>query len=183
MADLPQKKHAGCKTTYREEFVEVVEDLFLKENSSLSGAVLAKTFRVSVATIYNWRKKHPLFRQAMDTGRDYKNIEVVESELLKACRGRWVTETTERFNKLGDLKSKDIRTKFIPGDVAAQKFFLMSRDARYSQVLEEATISGGKSVEFQIHIEKPNDKDDQKDVHSGADTSAVPSVGRSSTRH
>jgi len=183
LVSLPAKKHTGCKTTYRDEYVEVVEDLFLKRESSLSYAELATVFRVSVATIGNWRKRHPMFRQAMDTGRDYKNIEVVESELLKACKDRWVTETTERFNKTGDLKSKDIRTKFIPGDVAAQKFYLISRDARYSQVLEESTISGGKSVEFQILIEKPNDTDDKKEIRSGADTSPVPSVGRSSTRH
>ena len=171
---------------YNPKYIEVLENLFEKEGTAFSGAEVAKIFRVKVTTIYNWRHKYPDFRRAMDVGRDYKNIEVVENELLKNCKDRWVSETRERFNKDGDLTSKEIRTRLIPGDVAAQKFFLMSRDHRYSQVKEESTVSGGRPVEFNIVIDKDKKSDGQnnkKDVHSGADTSETASFGRSSTRH
>jgi hypothetical protein len=170
---------------YKPEYVQVLEDLFDKDQTALAARELSKIFRVSISSIYKWRTQHPDFRHAMDAGRDFKNVEVVESELLKNCKDRWVSETTERFNKGGDLTSKQIRTKLIPGDVAAQKFFLATRDPRYSAQLEELGVAGGKSVEFNIIIDKDKKAhgEDQKDVHSGADTGTASPVRRSGTRH
>ena len=173
------------RSKYKPEYVQVLEDLFDKKEAILSSNELARIFRVSQGTIYKWRTQFPDFRHAMDAGRDFKNIEVVEKELLRNCKDRWLTDVTEKFNKAGDLTSKQTRIKQIPGDVAAQKFFLATRDPRYSALLEEQGVAGGKSVEFNIIIDKDKKAhgEDQKDVHSGADTGTAAPVGRSGTRH
>ena len=178
-------KELSKSSKYKPEYVEVINDLFEQENYILSIDELSRRFAVHKSTIYNWRTVHPEFRQAMDAGKDYRNVEIVESELLKNCKDRWVTEVKERFNAGGDLTSKETRTRMIPGDVTAQKFYLVSRDVRYSQHLEEQGLAGGKNVEFNIHIDKDQKAhgEDKENVHSGADSSVIPPVGRTGTRH
>jgi transposase-like protein len=178
-------KELHKNTKYKPEYVDVINDLFDQENYVLSLDELSRRFKVNKSTIYNWRTQHPEFRQAMDAGKDYRNVEIVESELLKNCKDRWVTELKERFNKDGELTSKETRTRMIPGDVTAQKFYLVSRDPKYSKHLEEQGLAGGKSVEFNITIDKEQKAhgEDSQELHSGADSSKIPPVGRSGTRH
>lgn len=163
---------------YSEDYVELARDAF-QQGSSVKQ--FADNLGVAVTTIYSWREKFPDFKNAMDAGRDYVNIEIVESELLKNCKDRILWKKKEIKNKAGDITSVHKISWLQPGDVGAQKFFLMNRTTRWTDKLG-IDHGEGRQVEFNIQI-NADDKTHQEEIRGGTDHGEAASESGPGTRH
>lgn len=88
---------------------------------------LAKLFNVVKATIYNWKKDFPDFKEAIQLGRDEYDSEIVENNLLKRATGYKYMETATDLDKNGNVTSSRTTKKVQAPDVTAQIFWLKNR--------------------------------------------------------
>lgn len=75
---------AGRPTKYNPDQLDHITQLCML---GATDEELAKFLDVNTDTIYNWKKKHPEFVEAIKKGREYADIEVAKSLFSKACAG------------------------------------------------------------------------------------------------
>lgn len=110
----------GRDTKYRPEFNEQARKLCLL---GYTDAELGTFFRVTERTINNWKNQFPAFLHSINEGKDAADAEVADSLYRKA------TGQNVMFEKI-DSDGQIVRlSKFIPGDVAAQRLWLLNRRA------------------------------------------------------
>lgn len=112
-----------------EEWLEK-EKLTLLEGWARNGLFdkqIADNMGVSIATLYNYKKKYKEIDEALKKGKEVVDLEV-ENALLKRALGYTITLFEERLDKFGDVHElkKDVH---IPGDTTAQIFWLKNRKA------------------------------------------------------
>lgn len=90
-------------------------------------ADLAKMFRVSLPTVYNWMNRYPEFHDAVKRGRDRYDSEKVESSLLRRAVGYDIEIREERLTREGEVVPLR-RTMHVPADVGAAEFWLVNRN-------------------------------------------------------
>jgi len=95
---------------------------------------IADIIGVAMSTISEWKLKHPEFRDAMLQGKDPVD-QVVEGELLRNCKTRQVTKTTEETrpdpsNSKKTITINRVETHEETGKVAAQRLWLINRRPR-----------------------------------------------------
>lgn len=110
-----------------EQWLEPDKLLLLEDwaRQGLFDEQIAKNMGVSEATLYNYKKKYPAFKEALRKGKEVVDIEV-ENAMLKRAIGYTVTINEQKLDRDGcvhDL-TRDIH---IPGDVTAQIFWLKNR--------------------------------------------------------
>ena len=108
-------------TDYREEYAEQARKLCLL---GYTDKQLADFFNVNESTITRWKTKYPEFCTSIKKGKEFADIEVVESLYKKATGIRY--EEVE-LKTDGKIKSKRVVKKFIPPDTTAQIFWLKNR--------------------------------------------------------
>jgi hypothetical protein len=114
----------GRDSKYRVEFNEQARKL------CLLGAVdaeLADFFGVTETTINNWKLKHPAFLESIREGKTIADAEVADS-LYRRATGENII--VEKLVKRGDEYEKVFLKQFVPGDVAAQRLWLLNRRNR-----------------------------------------------------
>lgn len=112
----------GRDTKYRPEFNEQARKLCLL---GFIDAELANFFGVCEATINNWKTEYPAFLASIREGKDYADAEVADS-LYRRATGEEVI--FEKAVKKDDGSYEAMRLKqFVPGEVQAQRLWLLNR--------------------------------------------------------
>lgn len=134
-------------------------------------STLAKIFGVKERTIISWRDKHPEFREAVKTGRDEFNADMVEDALLKRALGYKFKETQQKSTYIRYKEDRNLPAiqvpakevviieKEVPPDVKAAMYFLNNRRGkRWSSVSNVNIQSEHKvaSVAMKADLSKMN---------------------------
>lgn len=117
---------AGRKTLYKQEYDEQVRKLCLL---GLTDADLAKHFEIDETTLYEWKKVHPTFSQAIRDGKENADIEVAD-KLRNKATGFYEEE------------------KYFPPDTTAAIFWLKNRHPRAWRDRVETEHSGEVNWNF-----------------------------------
>ena len=110
----------GKPTEFRPEFVEQAHEQCL---AGATDADLARFFDKAESTLNVWKLKHPEFAEALRAGKEVAHGKVA-SALFKAAVG--YERTVEKVVDGEVVACKE----FVPGDVAAMKYFLNNRRRR-----------------------------------------------------
>jgi hypothetical protein len=108
-------------TNYRKEYAEQARKLCLL---GYTDRQLADFFNVNERTINRWKIDHPEFCQSIKDGKEFADIDVVDS-LYKRAIGIEYEEIELKTD--GKNKSKRVVKKLIPPDTTAQIFWLKNR--------------------------------------------------------
>jgi hypothetical protein len=111
----------GRDTKYRPEFNEQARKLCLL---GFTDAELAEFFGVCERTINNWKEQFPAFLQAIHAGKVVADAQVADS-LFRRATGEQIV--VERALKKGDDFEVVRLMQFVPGEVAAQRLWLLNR--------------------------------------------------------
>ena len=153
------------RVKYKKDFPEILRHYAeLRPDFSASPGECAAVFGVQAETVRNWMNQHPDFRQAIEDISFHLNLRV-ENALLKTACGY---EYTEVKDVDGSSITKTI--KLVPGNVAAQKFWLTNRspDRWRDKVEQELTTAGGQPIKPLIIFGTPDD-----DTTETLDTSEI----------
>lgn len=74
---------------------------------------IAYVFSMSKSTISEWEKKHPLFKAAIDEGKQVAKTEILARAFRAAC-GYDYEESNEKFDEKGVLESRSVFHKHCP---------------------------------------------------------------------
>ncbi len=120
---------------------------------------IAKKFKITRETLYQWQKKYPELSDALSRGRDLAVVEIEES-MFKLAKGYEVEETkiigTPEKDEAGNERIRPIRIektkKHIPPREGAAKLLLnaWAPDSYVDKVQQE--VAG--SVDVRINIEQ-----------------------------
>ena len=129
MAD--ERKHRGQPTRYDPK-AHVPWGASLARRGC-SDEEIAGAFGVSVRTVYNWKKAHPEFLQALNECKGKADEAVVESLYAKAC-GKVKRVTKKKRDVLDKMKPKFIEgcskrghEETLPPDTTAMIYWLKNR--------------------------------------------------------
>lgn len=119
--EQPEAKKRGRPSMFAEDFVQEIIERF---NEGKTVEQVAEIMEISKTTLYNWRKKHPDFVNAMDDARGLVD-DLVEASLFQRARGMTFVDTSdvEIDGKIVSLE----HVKHIPPDTAAIKHWLNNR--------------------------------------------------------
>lgn len=152
------------RVKYKKDFPEILRHYAeLRPDFSASPGECAAVFGVQAETVRNWMNQHPDFRQAIEDISFHLNLRV-ENALLKTACG---CEYTEVKDSEGFVTRT---TKLVPGNVAAQKFWLTNRspDRWKEKIEQELTTAGGQPIKPLIIFGTPDD-----DTTETLDTSEI----------
>lgn len=132
----------GRDSKYRTEFNEQARKL------CLLGAIdeeLADFFGVCVATLNNWKAQYPAFLASINAGKIVADAEVADSMYRRATGEQVIVE---RAVKKSDGEYHILSLKqFVPGDVAAQRLWLLNRRKGNWRDKQDFEHSGSLRVE------------------------------------
>jgi hypothetical protein len=131
----------GRDSKYRPEFNEQARKLCLL---GATDEEIADFFDVCVATIYNWKTQFPAFLEATRAGKVVADMEVAESLFRRATGEVAFVERAYKTNE-GDYKVVTLR-QFIPGDVTAQRLWLLNRRPQNWRDKQDMELSGGLAI-------------------------------------
>lgn len=111
----------GRDSKYRTEFNEQARKLCLL---GFTDAELAEFFGVCEATVNNWKRLFPAFLASINEGKVVADAQVADS-LFRRATGEQIV--VERVLKKGDDHEVVRLMQFVPGEVAAQRLWLLNR--------------------------------------------------------
>lgn len=116
-------------TKYDADSAPVIARALLRNGFSFPD--LSETFGVSRQTLFQWRRKHPEFAEAVKLGRDESDY-IVEDALYRRAIGACEVKETRRKTVRGPdgellQSSVETTTKTLPPDVKAQLVWLRLR--------------------------------------------------------
>lgn len=112
----------GRDTKYKTEYAEQARKLCLL---GFIDKELADFFGVDERTLNRWKTKHPAFCQSMNAGKVVADADVADS-LHRRAIGEVIV--VERAIKKADGNHEIIRlSQFVPGEVQAQRLWLLNR--------------------------------------------------------
>lgn len=118
-----QRQYSSYK--YREEYAHIAEEACASLGAGTDE--IAKMFRVSTPTIYNWMKAYPQFYNSVKSGKDRFDSDKVENSILRRALGYDIEIREERLTKQGRVVPCR-KTVHIPADVQAAEFWLCNRN-------------------------------------------------------
>lgn len=122
IVEVPKPNLGGRPSKYDPSFADQARKLCLL---GATDAEIASFFDVCETTINNWKLEHPGFLESIRAGKIIADAEVADS-LYRRSTGEHVT--LEKVVKKGDGSYEAIRYKsFVPGEVAAQRLWLLNR--------------------------------------------------------
>ena len=121
---------------YQDTFPDIAARII--EKTGCTNIELAKLFGVLPDTLHGWCDRYPPFRTAVQRARDLVASTVLEVSLLKKAQGY---DVVEHEIGLRGIQAIDIKkTKHIPPDTDAIKFFLSKRNPeRWQDKAEDKT--------------------------------------------
>ena len=152
------KKPIRRSTKYKENMPCRAEELCREKG--YTDKQLAQAFKCSRDSIYTWKLKYPEFAEAIQRGKDEFDTEVVENALLKRALGyEYEEKTYEKKTRDKDEDGEPVAagdddlvlvktvTKYEPGNVTAQIFWLKNRNSQRWRDKQDIEHSG--KIEFE----------------------------------
>lgn len=142
-------KATGRPTSYREDFPDLARRLCLL---GATDEALAKFFDVNVDTIYEWKKRHEAFSEAVKKGKDFADMEIAE-RLFHRAAGVTVIEQKEvklktveyadgkKVAEREDVKVVELQRE-LPPDTTAGIFWLKNRQPKKWRDRHHHTVRG-----------------------------------------
>lgn len=132
----------GRPSSYREEYAEQAYKLCLL---GATDQQLADFFGVVVATIYNWKRDHPAFFEALKAGKDEADAKVVES-LYRRALG--YSHPEDKVLSKDGVHTDTVRIeKHYPPDPTACIFWLKNRQKDNWRDKQEIDVNDKRSVD------------------------------------
>lgn len=141
----------GRDSKYRPQFNEQARKLCLL---GFTDAELAEFFGVCEATINNWKARFPAFLESINEGKVVADAQVADSLYRRATGERVVVE---RLIRRGDDHEVVKLMQFVPGEVAAQRLWLLNRRKRDWRDKVETEHSGKVYNVVERRIVRPGD--------------------------
>lgn len=145
---------AGRPSKFQEVFVEQAEKL------AILGATdeeVALFFEVSRDTVYEWKKVHPEFSDALKKGKEIADMKVAES-LFKRATGFEVTEQEDVMYKGKKETLKKVRQ--IPPETLAAIFWLKNR--RPNEWRDKREVDNTHKLDESFIVEKTYEQSNSK---------------------
>ena len=138
---------AGRPSKYRPEYIEQAFKLTLL---GLDDQGIAKALGVHIATLCQWKNKYPRFREAIKSGKERADSEIVNA-MYERARGMTVREV--RVDPDGN---ETVTDKQLPPDNASAIFWLKNRQAahwrdRREQVVEVKRVEEMDTKELDVY--------------------------------
>lgn len=104
---------------------------------------IARNIGISARTLYNWRDKHPEFKEALKKGKEVVDYEI-ENALQKRALGYQIEEVKVVTEVVDGVQRRRVEKtqKHVPGDVTAQIFWLKNRKPLQWRDRRETELSG-----------------------------------------
>jgi hypothetical protein len=141
----------GRDTKYRPEFNDQARKLCLL---GFTDAELAEFFGVCERTINNWKADFPAFLQSINDGKVVADAQVADS-LYRRATGEQIV--VERLLKRGDAHEVIRLMQFVPGEVTAQRLWLLNRRKGNWRDKVETEHSGKVYQVVERRIVRPGD--------------------------
>ena len=120
----------------------------------LSDEQMAHNIGITTTTLYDWKKKYPVFSEALARGKEVVDIEV-ENALLKRAKGYDYIETTSELIADKNAKNKAVMkvtkrvTRHVLPDVKAIVFWLTNRKPEWRDK-QEKELSGNIGINLVV---------------------------------
>lgn len=152
--------HAGAPTLYKESYNK---DAYKLTMLGLKDTQLAEYFEVSEDTIYEWKKTHKKFSEAVKKGKKIADAKVAVGLYKRAC-GYSYTETTNETKNTpqGPVLIEKTVVKEIPPDPGAAMNWLKNRQPDIWRDKQQVEHSG--KVDGEIVWLIPNAKKDEPEL-------------------
>lgn len=92
---------------------------------ALTDEQIAHNLNITAKTLYEWKNKYSVMREALKKGKEVVDIQV-ENALFKRAMGYSFEEVKEEY-EMGMLSKKTCTVKHVSPDVTAQIFWLKNR--------------------------------------------------------
>lgn len=117
-----------AKSKYETDVKPRLVEIEAWKRDGLTDEQICKNLGIVKDTFYKYKEKYTDFSDALKKGKEVADIEV-ENALFKRAIGYTYKEVTKEVKDIDGKKSTFIKevTKVVPGDVAAQIFWLKNR--------------------------------------------------------
>ena len=136
----------GRDSKYQDDFADQAFKLCLL---GATDTKLADFFGVSESTINRWKDKYPAFWESIRAGKVRADAEVAHS-LYRRATGEHVI--VEKLVKKDGVYEKVELKVFVPGEVPAQRLWLLNRDKENWRDKQDVELSGEivNAVEWRV---------------------------------
>lgn len=149
-----------AKSKYETDVKPRLVEIEAWKRDGLTDEQICKNLGISVDTFYRYKAKYSEFSEAIKKGKEVADIEVadieVENALFKRAIGYTYKEVTKEVKDIDGKKSTFIKevTKVVPGDVAAQIFWLKNRKSNNWKDKRENENDDTKLIEVLDKLEE-----------------------------
>lgn len=144
-----------AKSKYETDVKPRLIEIEAWKRDGLTDEQICKNLGISVDTFYRYKVKYSEFSEAIKKGKEVADIEV-ENALFKRAIGYTYKEVTKEVKDIDGKKSTFIKevTKVVPGDVAAQIFWLKNRKSNNWKDKRENENDDTKLIEVLDKLEE-----------------------------
>lgn len=134
----PRKEPFGRPTLFKKEYVD---QAYVLSSKGFRDKELIEFFRICEQTLYNWKREHPDFLEAITRGKDEFDTAAVEVSFLKRAMGFEYSEDYVARKSNGDTVVRKIK-KYMPPDTTAAFLWLKNRNSKRWRDKQEIEHSG-----------------------------------------
>ena len=144
-----------AKSKYETDVKPRLVEIEAWKRDGLTDEQICKNLGISVDTFYRYKAKYSEFSEAIKKGKEVADIEV-ENALFKRAIGYTYKEVKKEVKDIDGKKSTFIKevTKVVPGDVAAQIFWLKNRKSNNWKDKRENENDDTKLIEVLDKLEE-----------------------------
>lgn len=144
-----------AKSKYETDVKPRLVEIEAWKRDGLTDEQIFKNLGISRDTFYKYKEKYTDFSDALKKGKEVADIEV-ENALFKRAIGYTYKEVTKEVKDIDGKKSTFIKevTKVVPGDVAAQIFWLKNRKSNNWKDKRENENDDTKLIEVLDKLEE-----------------------------
>jgi phage terminase len=144
-----------AKSKYETDVKPRLVEIEAWKRDGLTDEQICKNLGIVKDTFYKYKEKYTDFSDALKKGKEVADIEV-ENALFKRAIGYTYKEVTKEVKDIDGKKSTFIKevTKVVPGDVAAQIFWLKNRKSNNWKDKRENENDDTKLIEVLDKLEE-----------------------------
>lgn len=146
----------GRPTAFDDRYKDLVRTLARK---GATEAEISKALNITRITLYNWKKAHPEFFNALNDWKSLADSEV-ERSLYERARGYTHPETVVRWvsDESGSRWEKITVDKHYPPDPTSMIFWLKNRQPEQWREKQDISVSGDISISTAIPDPEKEDR-------------------------
>lgn len=144
-----------AKSKYETDVKPRLVEIEAWKRDGLTDEQICKNLGIVKDTFYKYKEKYTDFSDALKKGKEVADIEV-ENALFKRAIGYTYKEVTKEVKDIDGKKSTFIKevTKVVPGDIAAQIFWLKNRKSNNWKDKRENENDDTKLIEVLDKLEE-----------------------------